>query len=375
MSAEYQLVLKSPQGARWGVIDDFISISYARAVNTVGTAVVDLPPGYDPRMFPRDARLEIHRSVANGPLALEMQTFWLLRKWERQLQPDGSWLMSVTFADLLDLLTRRLVAYTRDTPYADKLIINGNEESPQNLMKAFVRENMGTLAINTDRIMTELVIEPDIDAKGNEEKQASYRSVYDTCRELAELSTENGTDLFFDIEGDVLGNITFRTYNNYRRMDRTESTNLAPAIFSPEFGNLVNVTISQDFSEEATAIYVGGEGMGAGRAIELVEDTDRISLSPFGRIEVFHDARDFCELSLLQKEGKTRLQQLTPRKRLDALTLDTEVTLYGRNYHYGDLVTAHADGSVFDCHVAAVNIEYSDGQEDITVKLEGQEVL
>jgi hypothetical protein len=44
--------------------------------------------------------------------------------------------------------------------------------------------------------------------------------------------------------------------------------------------------------DEKTYIYVAGQGEGSDRATAFAQDSTRIGLSPFGRIEGFQDAEE-----------------------------------------------------------------------------------
>lgn len=365
----YNLVLKTPFGNTIGLITEFISLEYARGLNSVGKATIRLPSGLNSNLFERDQRIEIWR---NGKM--EMQTFWLIRKISRILI-DGSYVTELTCHDTMDILDRRIVNYQKETYYADKLIINGNDDYEDNLIKAFVRENLGSLSVATARNISTLTIEPDTSdgSTSYSEKQASYRSLLSTCVELAQLSYERGAPIYFDIESDEQHNLTFKTYADQRGKDLVNGP--SPVVLSDQFGVLADVNITKDYSSEITSVTVGGSGPGAGRAIETVTDATRVDASPFNRIEGFYDARDWEDPTLLIGEGNNFLAQNRPKSVLTAKVIDSPQVRYDVHYSYGDMVVAIADGMQFTCLIDAVGIKVSDGREELDVRLKGEVLL
>lgn len=141
--ADYQLILQSPYGATQKVIDDFISLDYARRVNTIGACTLVLPPRYSRDDFPRDAILLVMRRASGGPFSLECETGWFVQTVQWVKQSDGGMALQVVAADAVDLLRRRIVAYPSDSA-------QGNKATPtcaDDLMKDIVSENFGSLAL------------------------------------------------------------------------------------------------------------------------------------------------------------------------------------------------------------------------------------
>ena len=378
MIGRYQVVYKNASGEIVNVWrdQDFISLEYARSANNVGSMTLTIPDEqYEPDIFQRDYRAEVWRSVDGEPSYLETGTFWLLRSaikiWDERYRI--SW--QLQFEDTNGILARRIVAYTRETSFADKTIEElgamNTDLYADNMMKAYMSDNYGSTATNTDRDLSAYLT---IEAKTTQgpliEKQAAFREVISVLQEITNDSEANGTTLFFELDGDEDGQLTFVTRINYLNIDHSVD-GYSAVMFGPSFNNLVDINLIFDYSEEANAAVVGGFGNGAARIVETVTDDSRIRLSPYNRVETFHDCRDFDVVTVLQEEGNTKLNQLTPKVRLSGNALDTPSTRYGRDYQYGDLVTAIVDTYQIDCHVSAIRVQVAGGNEDIQAVLKG----
>lgn len=367
-TSDYQVILKNPAGEA-GVILPFISIEYALSLNNPGALTISLSGDHTFSEFPRDSIIEVWRKPLGGSWYLAGRSTWLLRKitytWNNIA--DQKW--TLTAVSPLDILKRRIVAYRRDDIYSDKTDDNGNDGPADDLMKAYLRENIGSLVLNSERDLSDYVeIEADESLGANAEKQAAWRDLLTIVKELASDSESQGVPIYFDMIGDGQGKYRFRTSINQLGANRTKS-GVSPIMFSDRAGNLTDIDLTLDYTNEKTVAYVGGQGSGALREI-YVSKSGRESLSPFNRIEVFHDARDMWYDSL-PGEGRARLEETRPLVRLEARALDTIDLKYGRDYFFGDRVTVSVEDYVLDCMVQSVDIGVSDGREDVDVRLSG----
>lgn len=378
MIGRYQVVYKNQSGEVVLVWrdTDFISLEYARSVNNAGAmSLIIYDDGYERSLFQRDFRAEIWRSVDGAPGYLETNTFWLLRSatkiWDEQYRV--SWLLQ--FEDTTAIIGRRIVAYKRETSYADKTIEElgamNTDLYADNMMKAYMSDNFGTTATDATRDLSAiLTIETKVTAGPLTEKQAAFRSVLSVLQEIATDSESLGTNLYFDMIGDEDGLLRFITRINYLGVDHSADA-LTPVLFGPQFSNLSGINLMFDYSDEKDVAYVGGADNGAARVLQTVTDDYRISLSPYNRLEMFHDCRDWDDTSVLDEEGEMKLQQATPKARLNANALDTPTTVYGRDYQYGDLVTAIVDDYQIDCHITAIHVRVAGEKEEIQAVLKG----
>jgi len=352
----YQLILKNENGTSIDVLDGFTSLSYARSLNTTGNMSVVLPYY---ATVQRDWRIEIWRSVDGLPMYLEGETYWIINKlrrtWER-----GKWTSTIEASDCLYLLDRILVAYTRDTVKADKTILNGNEEPADDMIKTYALENFGVGSTDLVGVIDRelpIAIEVDKSLGPTTEKQAGWQDLNRVFAELASNSKQDDTDLYYDIVYDPSGNtLTLRTFAGHRGRD------LSNLYFGPEFGNVAgSFAIETDWTKEFSRVYVGGDGVGSGRTVQIVDFGD--FPGEFGRVEYFLDERDIGATTVLQEEAYAEYYKLKAKTKAMGTTVDTPNLRYGRDYRYGDKVTIVANGEEIPAMIKSISITVDDGRE------------
>jgi hypothetical protein len=266
-----------------------------------------------------------------------------------------------------DLLDRRIVAYAAESAQATET----NEAD--DAMKAVVRENLGALATVAARQIsaTYFSVEADTTLGPSITKAFSYRNVLTTLREFSDMARDAGTEIYFDFEHTSDTAFVFRTYKGQTGADRTSTTNISPVVFSVEFGNLQSPSYLIDWDAEANFIYAGGQGVQSNRVIQTATDTARSGMSIFGRSEKFSDARNDSSTAGVLNTAKAGLIESRPAKSFSATIVDSDRARYGREWWFGDRVTASYRGNQFDCLIRAVNgsVE-SSGLEKIDARLE-----
>src|SRR3990172_11852280 len=197
--AEYQVALLDQYGIVLTQLEVFSSLDYTRIVNSVGSLVVTIPNIYDQYLFSgtdiiRDNRIEVYRRIGGGSFYRDMETQWLAVKGNKILNERGERLTKITCVDLMQLLTRRIVAYNSGAAQASKT------DQADDVMKAIIRENFGSLATDTSRSwLTYLSIEANFGLGQSISKAFSRRKVLTVLKELANASYQAGTYVAFDI--------------------------------------------------------------------------------------------------------------------------------------------------------------------------------
>jgi hypothetical protein len=359
---EYQLALCDRYGNRLAILDRILGFGVARKVNDIGALDITITDSYLDYVE-EDNRVEVWYSVAGGPLQLMMQTVWFIRKWVWQ---PGRKTINLQCDDTMGLLKRRIVAYAAASAQAMKSNIPADD-----MLKAILRENYGSLATDAARSWASyLTIPSDLAAAPNLTKSFAWQQVFPVLQSISQACAQNGTFLAFDIE--AYGGTTpfqFKTYVGQRGADRRYPTSANPLILSEEMGNLANVEISQDYSQELTYVYCGGGGTEAARTVVEVEKTARIATTlPFGRIEAFRDARNSgTDTDSLTGEANDALRETRPQRVFSGNFIETESCRYGRDINFGDIVTASAGSLYFDCYVNALNFSFT----NVDIKLLG----
>ena len=353
---------------------DFESFDYSRAFATIGSATIKLPPIYSDSYFERDSLFRLYRRPSGGGPVLEAGAVWFVRTKEIDLHSGEITLKCV---DQNDLLRRRLVGYNAETILADHTDIDGGSGYADDLMKAYVKENMGEDTqipplpggLDTDRDMRPyLTIEDDKSLGPDVEEAASYKTIMDTLTSLRNKAKALGTEAFFDVSARSDGSFDFRTYIGSLGTQRQTLAN--GLIFSVESGNLTKASLTWDWSDEITFVYLGAGGNSLTNRVVTVEG-DAVAATPWNRIESYISAEENAD-SALQDQGRGIIQGAAPKIRIAAQTVDTADTIYGLHYFYGDSVFVSARGYLFECHISSIRNKIANGTDSPVVSLVGE---
>lgn len=364
MSAIYELRLYSPDGTFLD-IPTFISLTYSRKVNQVGSLIVTLSDYYWSIIKP-DSRLEVWRSIDNNQAYLEMETSWICLIFNRDY--DNS-LMTVEAFDGLHLLKRRNILWPANSSQSLKTTYLDD------MCKAVVRENLSSSATAITagiarNISNVLAVQADLGLAPSSTKGFAYKGVLETLQELAKESYTKGTYLAFDVVCFYPGypQLHFRTYTNQRGDDHTQ-TGFNPVVLSPEFSNLVGVKYTIDYSNEYNYVLAGGQGENAARQTAVAYDLARIGQSPIGLKEAFKDSRQATTTAALQADADSFLRDGRPIKTIVAEIVNQPGTQYGIDWRYGDKLTGSIGGESFTCMADYVSVSYDASGEKIKAQI------
>jgi hypothetical protein len=261
------------------------------------------------------------------------------------------------------LLERRVVPAVKTSSQASKTA------AADNLMKAIVREQLGASATDATRSLASyLTVQADLSLGPSITKTFSYRKVDKTIQELALAATTAGTPVFFDIVSPSQGALEFRTYVQQRGTDHSR-TGLNPVTVSPERESLEEPMIDEDWDDEVTSIYGLGAGQEELRLVANSRDAARVGLSPFGLIEDVINASQADSTALLTAEINSALRDGRPRRTFSGRLVDTPAMQYGRDWRWGDRLTAAYGGEEYTCRVDAVQVKIAKGVETISAAL------
>lgn len=366
----YYIDVATPQGVRIAQMDSFLALTYARVINDYGVMMLDLDPKTDRSLFRKDGRLGIWRQPTGGALGLEFDTIWLVRNARRIMTSKGERRLRITAVSALYLLTGRIIAYAAGSAQAKKTATKADD-----MIKAFVYENLGAGATDTARRWDALVsIAADQTLGTAVDKACARRDLLLVCQEVASQSQQLGYPVYFDVVCPTYGTMEFRTWINQRGADRRASS-ANPLILSPEMGAIAASEYEEDYLNEATYVYAGGQGEEDLREIATAEDTARSGSSPFGRREIFRDARQGATGDSLTAEAELALYDRRPRRIYTASLTDTEQIKYGRDWKWGDKITVQDFGEAFDCDISSIQVNIANGRETVRAALRTEELV
>lgn len=356
----WEIWLDDPYGNRLKLLDQVISARAVRVANNVGSVALVLPSVYDD-LWRLDGVIEIWRKPEGG--ALKMFNAYFNRA-PRYYDANGLDLTAWAGPDGVHLLKRRVVAYAAESAQAQMT------DQADDMMKEIVRDNLTTDCVDTDRNWTAngLTVAGNVALGPSLTLGFARRNVLDVLRDLADASRQAGTYLYFDMvptvgSGGTIG-FDFRTYTGQPGKDRTGADQL---VFGKEWGNLNGASLEYNFSDEITVCYAGGQGTGADRTVEEVEDTTRSGASPWGRIEGFTNASGLSSSSdAYVAAGQAALMAGRPKLRFTGTLVETDNCRFGVHWNWGDKVIVSYRKRQYSAVITAVDISISkDGKEQI----------
>lgn len=345
--SNYELWLTDVDGNREELIP-FISLEYTRRTNTVTNLKVEVEGNFDVTMLAEDKRLEVWRDGA-----LHTQTCWFIRRWVKQLK-NGVKSIFIYGMSANCLLKRRDIMYAAGSSYADK------SNYLDLMMCEIVDENFVTPTDTTREMPSFLVDTPALGSGSVAAKSFAWRNVDNVLNDICQLSEQLGLLMYYDvIYNTTAKDFTFKTYTNQRGNDLTGSV-----IFSDNYGNLDNVTLEYDATEEVTYVKALGQGEGADRLTKYAQNATRIAISPFGLMEKAQDARNNNSANGVQSEADQTLTERKPRQKFSADLIDVGF-VFETDYTWGDKVMVYFENVAYECLIESISVTLSGGRETI----------
>ena len=262
-----------------------------------------------------------------------------------QVRANGNIIINLYGVGYTDLLRRRLVLPPTGETHSTK---SGVAET---VIKEYVADCMVS-PTDTDRIFPGVTIETSGGFGDIVEYNARYVILYSVCQTLA----EDGNIDFGIVGGDTVSEFIFKAKSIWGT-DRRDDI-----IFSIENDNMVIPILSLNSSAEQNFAYVGGAREGIDRVIQLVANFTAIARSPWGRKEVFVEARQQTDTQSLISAG---IDELNSRKKEQKLTFNVQQTIQSRwlqDWFLGDLITAKYYTYEFEKQITEIGVVVTAGQ-------------
>lgn len=355
-------------------INDVISVQAARAFNTDGSATVVIPNYYPRSMFRLHTRMKLWRYDYDGVPHNFGRTIWFLKKIDHA---RSDFTYTLTFVDTFAMLKGRLVAYTAQGVYADKTLEEYQIDTyddrlrADNMMRAFVRENVGSLVLDADRTIAAITVEDDRSLGAFVEKQAAWAELESTLTDLAQMSSAKGVDLFYDLMPRDDGSFIFRAWTGLRGIDRTPSGN-NPLLLTEESGMIADVHEVEDYTDVATYVYVLGFDTSGSQIVARGENLALSRNDPFGRLEITVSDNNADANSVLADDALGALMAHRPKRVLTATVVENSSLVFGKDIDYGDKVPVQVGATEYDCILDAISTNWSEDNEQLDLRLNGQ---
>jgi hypothetical protein len=369
-TGDVEIVLLNILGERTTVIGEYYSASYARSLGFPGAASIEVPfDAYDPSLFQIDGRLEFWREIEGGRRVLDTDAPFFIRRRKRVRQESGEVTLVISGPSAVEILNRRIVAWPAGSA---QTVSNGPIDD---IMLVVMRENYGVAADPDREVSSDYLNIPSNLSLGSTLKiRYARRNILEIFRELSDASLQTDTPIFFDVVRHDQRALRFQPFAMQRGADHSASST-EPVSFSAAVGNLGEDSLDENYEDEITVAWAGGQGEEADRLVGVGYDLTRLARSPFGWREIFVDGRDSKDQTALNSEAQAAVAAGRPRNTVAASLLSTEQTRYGQHWGFGDRVAVEVFGSQFDAWVNAVGVTLSQGgEQDVTAKVEGVSV-
>jgi hypothetical protein len=343
-------------GAQVGILDTWNSLYFFHKLNDFSYHTLSLQ-GDDPKrnLFVTDTIIEVRRY--NPILGVDWYTEYtgFHRTQVDQMSDRGSKLFTSYGRSLEDLLHRRFVLYYAGTGHSTWA------DLADNVMKAIVNENCAVNSTTANGRLQNgqvsgLTVASNLNAAPSWSGSVSWKNVLTAVQEI---STANGVD--FDVVRTGAATFQFRTYYPRKGVDRSAPGGV---VFSVELGNMSTPYGTVSRSEEANSIFVLGAGEESNRIFVQRFDLTAINASPWNNIEHVHDARAEQVVAALNAAGDSQLKAKKASKRISFSAIQSQSTIYGRDYFVGDLVLAKYAGIEEVKKVVGMEITVADGKEN-----------
>lgn len=375
MTARYLCRYKDTDGTVLHIFEDWRSLNYSNRVNDIGDAALSVRKSH-PLVsdLKTDGILEVWRADAAAGLDWYKDWEGFLRRPEVDADASGDSIVPLAFRSFNYLLAGRVIGWYSQTAQAEKADVG------ETVMKEYVDENAGPGATTgagrrAGGVTSGLSVEADGGGGGAWVGDRAYKSLLETLQEIG-----LATDMRFDIIGTgVAGGIQtfeFRTYEDYRGADRSTvglvaATGLnaagnVPVIFSLDRGNMRSFRYAEDRIGEVTSVLVLGQGEGSSRLVLEVVNATAETASPWNHREVARNANQESTLAALADVGDAELDKNARRVMFDFDTVRTESSVYGRDWTWGDRITARALNVDFHLEVVEASVNVQDGVETVT---------
>lgn len=361
---QHTIWFASPEGERLGIADGFIRLSYTLTQNTPGALTLTLPASSSAILngiTNTDTRLYLWRDSR-----LEGETCWLVRSARYFTDSDGARFYEVKAVSALELLARRIVPYADGTAQATKTA------DADDMIKAVVRENLGSSAAAARQIAG-LSVQSDHSLGPTLTQSFQYTNVLRVCQDIADATKDTATAsewTYFDIVVTdwQSGALEFRTYVGSRGINHGSSSEL-PIVFSDGAGTLVEAEREYDHHDEITYVYGVRQGDPYGTFASDSGDTTRLKTSSLNRREAFVEVPEGFT-TITADELLPTLAEGRPRLRFRANLQDLPGLRYGLQWNNGDIVSATFGGITNDYRIDSVTVTVEGGRETIDASLE-----
>ena len=363
----YEIWHTDDAGNRLALLNTTVGFDFTLVDGDAGWMNVPMP--YDRNQIydnPQvDQRIHIYRAPDYGSLQLVAVGF--LRRWGKTTDTNGLSTVQLGAADQNELTKRRIVAYYDRTNFSIK------DGPADDLMKAFARENFGSLATDATRDMSALgvSIDGDLSLGPNIGIAAAHENLLAVFQDIQQTTRANGNEVFWRMRASSSSTFVFETKIGQPGSDRTFGGN-NPLYFGTEFGNIVNAQIQVLYDDEQNYIYAGGQGDGVLQNIQSASYAAAIVASRWNRREGWISANQADTVAKVEDAAMAGLTTKRAQLKFVADLIPTDLTPFGgTGWWVGDKITVSHLRQQFDAIIRMARVVVnSNGLENVAARVE-----
>ena len=351
MGARYEVYLCRDTGERLTLLSEYFSLAYTIVQHDVGICVIELPGTLDPAFIRPDYKIAIWRQPEGGSMALE--DVYLIRRYRAFTSDRGERRWELTGLNGNSIMTDRApnmsgtyrVGYKVED-YADdaiKTIVNGSYKKP------------GTVYFS---------IEADKSQGASFKKAIGARSLADEATARCKTSAGRGTPIFWHVAALSEAQYQLRTYLDQIGQDRSWPDGNNPILVSESDDTMGEPAYEWDGIEARNRVWAlgdtyttpGGEIPYAERAHDRLAGAEN-TLSQYSHREKFVDAGSETDYDVLVEAAVEELAESYPVESLGFNLKETETRRYGRDWRFGDVITAFYRERYYSCRIFGVTVK------------------
>lgn len=211
------------------------------------------------------------------------------------------------------------------------------------------------------------------------ESAVAKKTALAAMNEIVNAAEAEDHDIWFDIlyesGGNSLGTFEFIIWNGERGSDLTWGIANNPVVLSESYGNVEIAKLEINYEDEINWVHVTGSGQGRLQIFYPVVDTDNFSASPFYPIEKIEQAGDIQSESALESFGRGVIAENKPRTKIEGTLIESEGTLFGYDFNYGDAISVAHAGVTYRSLVDQFRLAASGGIEDVSIPISGEKII
>jgi len=373
MAGSYEFWLTDDYGRRLAdrqgrtLLDKILSGTFQRVANGSGRFSARFPASFDTTLLKPDYMLQVWRAPQGGRLGL-WRTY--LIRWWMLARIESGLLIELRGFDPNSLLSRRIVANYTQTIESMKLAVEADD-----LMKEVVDEQAVTDASDPApsygaRAIPGLTVQINTTQGTAISKDFAWQRLDRVIGDIQRASQADDNEVFWDVVEDSISSTSitfqFRTKTGQPGADRTET-----AVFDEARGNLEASQLIYDWTEETNYIYAGGQGEDQFREVVQAYDASRIAVSRYGRYEDWSYSSFNSSPEAVEAAAKQALMAGRPKRLFTGQAADTAGLVFGRDWDWGDRVTARFLGNEFEAIIRQVILSIDDnGRETVDARIE-----